>query len=97
MTLSNSNFGQAIQDLEKALREKVEEKAKLETELRALQTEIPRLEQDLKNKNKRLEELKHLIRAIDTQHQRDMNELRQQQDAQKAAMRKPIEHADLQK
>ncbi len=97
MTLSNSNFGQAVQELEKALREKVEEKAKLETELRSLQTEIPREEQDLKNDTKRVEELKHLIRAIDTQHQRDMNELRQQQDAAKAAMKKPIEHAGLQK
>lgn len=95
MTLSNSNFSNAIQELEKALREKVEEKAKLETELRALQTEIPREEQDLKNDTKRVEELKHLIRAIDTQHQRDMTILRQQQDAQKAAMRKPIEHSDL--
>lgn len=95
MTLSNSNFANAIQELEKALREKVEEKAKLETEKRALETEIPRLEQDLKTKNKRLEEIKHLIRAAETGHQRDMATLRQQQDAQKAAMRKPIEHSDL--
>lgn len=97
MTLSNSNFGQAIQELEKALHEKVEEKAKLETELRALQTKIPREEQELKTDTKRVDELKHLIRAIDTQHQRDMNELRQQQDAAKTAMKKPTEHASLQK
>lgn len=96
MTLSQSNFSQAIQDLQKALDEKVREKAKLETELRALQTEIPRIELDLKTKTKRVDELKQLIRAAETQHQRDMVTLRQQEDAQKAAMKKPIEHTQVQ-
>ncbi len=92
MMQQDKNVNLVLQALKAAIDHEVQEIAKKETELRTIETEIPRLEQTLKEKIKQRDALKKEVDTLRREQNKKMLELKKQQDEYARALKNPTEH-----